>query len=232
MRTGLIGVVAASIAVIAVVRATSEPAFTAGLETQTAVAAAPARTLTEADCAAAQLGTSIPREAIGEPVSAVTLTTPAWTAAAGASYCAVTGSMAPVDTSPNARAINFRVVLPATWDGRAVQLGGGGMNGVIPNLTGPIDGGANGPARGLSHLADVARDRRRPRRDHRAQLLLRRVLRGPAHVVLARLDRCGRARPEEAGPTGDRERRGAYRRHRSGGPDGMTATGSQTMLAR
>ena len=32
------------------------------------------------------------------------------------------------------------------------------------------------------HLADVARDRRRPRRDRRAQLLLRRVLRGPADV--------------------------------------------------
>ena len=88
------------------------------------------------------------------------------------------------------------------------------------------------PARGRLHLADVARDRRRPRRDHRAQLLLRRVLRGPAHVVPARTDRCRRARAQEAGPAGRRERRGATRRRRSGSPGGMTATGTQTMLAR
>jgi len=129
--------------------ATSEAPHTAGAETQPAVAPAPSRTLTEADCTAARLGTSIPTETIGEAVSAVTLTAPAWTSAGGPGYCTVTGSMAPVDTRPTARAITFRVVLPATWDGRAMQLGGGGMNGVIPNLTGPIDGGPNGPARGV-----------------------------------------------------------------------------------
>ncbi len=57
--------------------------------------------------------------------------------------------MAPVDAGATARAINFRVVLPSTWNGRAMQLGGGGMNGIIPNLTGPIEGGPNGPARGV-----------------------------------------------------------------------------------
>ena len=49
--------------------------------------------------------------------------------------------MAPVDTARTARPINFRVVLPASWIARAAQLGGGGMNGIIPNLTG------GGPAR-------------------------------------------------------------------------------------
>jgi feruloyl esterase len=49
--------------------------------------------------------------------------------------------MAPVDTAANARPINFRVLLPASWSDRAAQLGGGGMNGVIPNL---IGGGPDG----------------------------------------------------------------------------------------
>jgi feruloyl esterase len=44
--------------------------------------------------------------------------------------------MAPTDTSVNGRPINFRVVLPASWTSHAVQLGGGGMNGSIPGLTG------------------------------------------------------------------------------------------------
>src|SRR5438552_5609687 len=43
--------------------------------------------------------------------------------------------MAPMDKSSHGRAINFRVVLPASWTGRAAQMGGGGMNGTIPNLT-------------------------------------------------------------------------------------------------
>ncbi|MEO7270894.1 MAG: tannase/feruloyl esterase family alpha/beta hydrolase, partial [Vicinamibacterales bacterium] len=116
--------------------------------TAVAVAPAPSATLTEADCAAPRLGTSIPREAIGEPVSAVTLTAPAWTSTSDA-YCTVTGTLAPVDTSATARPITFQVVLPGTWNGRAMQLGGGGMNGVIPNLTGPIQGGPTGPARGV-----------------------------------------------------------------------------------
>src|SRR5262249_40042113 len=32
--------------------------------------------------------------------------------------------------------INFRVVLPASWTRHAAQLGGAGINGSIPNLTG------------------------------------------------------------------------------------------------
>ena len=44
--------------------------------------------------------------------------------------------MAPTDTSANGRTINFRVVLPASWTSHAAQLGGGGMNGSIPSLTG------------------------------------------------------------------------------------------------
>jgi feruloyl esterase len=107
--------------------------------------------MTQATCAATRLGATIPVSAIGEPVSAVTLDAPAWTAATETvgAYCSIGGALAPVDTAPNAQPIHFRVVLPAAWNGRAIQLGGGGMNGTIPNLTGPIDGGASGPARGV-----------------------------------------------------------------------------------
>lgn len=103
-----------------------------------AQASAGTRTISEADCTAAKLGDSIPVTAIGEPVSAVTLSVPHWNSAAKAlpSYCSITGSMAPVDRSPNAKAINFQVVFPSAWNGRATQLGGGGMNGTIPGLTG------------------------------------------------------------------------------------------------
>ena len=71
----------------------------------------------------------------------MTVNTAIWTpAVAGsqgtsAAQCVVDGSMAPVDKSPSARPINFRVVLPASWNHRAVHRGGGGMNGVIPQMT-------------------------------------------------------------------------------------------------
>src|SRR6202035_468703 len=97
------------------------------------------RTVTEGDCTAAQLGDSIPGSAIGEPVSGVTLSAPRWNPPGRnpAAWCSVNGVMAPVDHAPNAKPINFQVAFPATWNGRAVQLGGGGMNGSIPMLAGP-----------------------------------------------------------------------------------------------
>ena len=99
---------------------------------------AASRTITEADCTAAKLGDSIPVTAIGEPVSAVTLSPPRWNAPARnlPAYCSVNGSMAPVDRAPTAKAINFQVAFPSAWNGRGLQLGGGGMNGMIPMLAG------------------------------------------------------------------------------------------------
>jgi pimeloyl-ACP methyl ester carboxylesterase len=93
-------------------------------------------------CTAERVGTSIPVSAIGEPVSAVALAAPKWIEPAGsaAAYCSVDGSMAPVDPAPTARSINFRVLLPAAWNRRGAQIGGGGFNGVIPNLAGPVQG--------------------------------------------------------------------------------------------
>lgn len=44
-------------------------------------------------------------------------------------FCKVLGAIAPVD--PNAPPVNFEVNLPAQWNGKAVQYGGGGFNGVL-----------------------------------------------------------------------------------------------------
>lgn len=90
------------------------------------------------DCTPAKTGTSIDVSLIAEPVAAVTLSAPRWTPATptAPAYCAVDGRMSPVDRSATAKPILFRVALPAGWNGRAVQIGGGGTNGVIPNLTG------------------------------------------------------------------------------------------------
>ncbi len=141
-----------------------------------AQAPAASRTITEADCTAVKLGESIPVSAIGEPVSAVTLSTPRWNAAARnlPAYCSVNGSMAPVDRAANAKPINFQVAFPSTWSGRALQLGGGGMNGMIPMLAGaPLGQGfvtygsdsghqaggfGRGPARGEAPSDDWARN--------------------------------------------------------------------------
>lgn len=86
-------------------------------------------TISKADIAKA--GESIPASAIGEPVGSVKLYEPRWIEATDASpaYGVVEGSIFPVD--PNGWPINFRVLLPASWAHRAMQAGGGGINGVI-----------------------------------------------------------------------------------------------------
>jgi len=112
---------------------------------QTGAAKPAVKTITEAGCTAAKLGSEIPVSAIGLPVSAVTLSAPQWHAEANGvpAYCNIEGSMAPVDQSPTAKPIRFGVALPSSFAFHAVQLGGGGMNGMIPRLTGGI--GRGGP---------------------------------------------------------------------------------------
>ena len=136
-------------AILGVVTAAGSASQSAQLQVD--LATTTPRTIAEAQCSADRIGGTIPVTAIGEPVSAITLDAPVWSAAtqAGAAFCSVTGALAPADKSPTAQPINFRVVLPASWSGRAMQLGGSGNNGVIPNLTAPIDGGLNGPARSI-----------------------------------------------------------------------------------
>ena len=78
-----------------------------------------------------KVGTSIPTTDIGEPVGQVRLYAPRWVEAteATSAYAVVEGSIMPVD--PKGWPINFRVLLPAVWSRRAIQAGGGGMNGSI-----------------------------------------------------------------------------------------------------
>ena len=85
--------------------------------------------ITKADLIKA--GTSIPASSIGEPVGSVKIYEPRWNDATDTTpaYGVVEGSIFPVD--PNGWPINFRVLLPAGWSQRAMQVGGGGMNGII-----------------------------------------------------------------------------------------------------
>jgi feruloyl esterase len=92
--------------------------------------------LTEAVCTAAALAATVPADRIGEPVSAVVLDSLTWVAAAQnlPAHCLVNGRMQPVDTSSTAQSIRFAVALPAAWNRRAIQQGGGGMNGTVPRV--------------------------------------------------------------------------------------------------
>lgn len=89
----------------------------------------PEISITKADMAKA--GTSIPVSLIGEPVGSVKLYEPRWVEATETTpaFGVVEGSIFPVD--PNGWPINFRVLLPANWSQRAMQAGGGGINGTI-----------------------------------------------------------------------------------------------------
>jgi Tannase and feruloyl esterase len=51
-------------------------------------------------------------------------------------HCRVLGKISPID--PKAPDINFQVNLPAQWNGRSVQYGGGGFNGVLITGTGLV----------------------------------------------------------------------------------------------
>jgi feruloyl esterase len=98
--------------------------------------AATTAALTEAVCTSAALAATVPVTRIGEPVSAVVLDPPAWVAAAQntPAHCLVSGRLQPVDTSSTAQPIKFAVALPAAWNRRGIQLGGGGMNGTVPRV--------------------------------------------------------------------------------------------------
>jgi feruloyl esterase len=134
-------------AAVAFLEATPAPAGQASAVPAASPTASTAKTLTAAECTAERLGATVATSAIGEPVRSVTLSAPLWVEATSGvpAHCRVNGSMAPIDTAATARPINFSVVLPASWSRRAAQLGGGGMNGIVPNLTGGGPG-AQGPS--------------------------------------------------------------------------------------
>jgi hypothetical protein len=95
-------------------------------------AAAPALSPTEA---CAQLaGTSIPASAIGLPTTGATIVSAELIAAdatdnENGEFCKVLGAIHPASyTAPD---INFEVNLPTNWNGKTLQMGGGGFNGSV-----------------------------------------------------------------------------------------------------
>jgi feruloyl esterase len=93
-------------------------------------------------------GRSVPASSIGLPGGPATVTSAALVAAVAESvsgnsvtpavpqYCKVLGNVAPRD--PTAQRINFQVNLPIRWNGKALQYGGGGFNGVLITGLAPL----------------------------------------------------------------------------------------------
>lgn len=83
-----------------------------------------------AEQCAALNGTEIAAKAIDLPTTGATVTQAQWVASPNG-QCRVNGVIHPVDpTAPN---IMFQVNLPDNWNGRALQMGGGGLNGTLIN---------------------------------------------------------------------------------------------------
>ena len=75
-------------------------------------------------------GTAIPKSAIGLPTSGAVVTSASQVIdPRNGTYCKLTGSIKPVD--PGAPDIKFEVNLPERWNGKALQIGGGGYNGAL-----------------------------------------------------------------------------------------------------
>lgn len=88
---------------------------------------------------------SVAADRIGLPTTGARVTAAMPVAASGVgpaarpAHCLVAGEIAPVD--PAAPAIRFHLALPAEWNGKALMLGGGGLNGSIPNVVGNVPAG-------------------------------------------------------------------------------------------
>lgn len=83
-----------------------------------------------AEQCSALTGTEIAAKAIGLPTTGATVTQAQWVASPNG-QCRVNGAIHPVD--PTAPDIMFQVNLPDNWNGRALQMGGGGLNGTLIN---------------------------------------------------------------------------------------------------
>ncbi len=83
---------------------------------------------------------TIPPGAIGLPTTGARVTGAQFIAATGAGptlvaeHCKVTAAIRPLD--PAAPEIRFALALPSDWNGKTLMLGGGGFDGVIPNVAG------------------------------------------------------------------------------------------------
>jgi feruloyl esterase len=87
-------------------------------------------------------GLSIDAARIGLPTHGATVTSVVLVKGKGdgptaiGDYCLVSGEVAPVD--PAAPKIKFQIALPRQWNGKALMMGGGGFDGVIPKVDGNL----------------------------------------------------------------------------------------------
>ncbi len=97
-----------------------------------------------AQSCAALLGHTVAASAIGLPSGAASITTATLEAptATTPAFCKLLGSIAPRDAS--AQLIHFQLNLPNEWNGKGLQYGGGGMNGVLINGLAPLRDAAPG----------------------------------------------------------------------------------------
>lgn len=86
-------------------------------------------------CQALQ-GQVIGAAAIGLPSGDATVQSAQWQAAALPAHCRLLGAIAPRTAS--AQPIQFQVNLPAAWNGKALQYGGGGYNGTLITGLAPL----------------------------------------------------------------------------------------------
>src|SRR5687767_5237552 len=90
------------------------------------------RPLRAAESCAGLNGRVIPASAVGLPTTGAAVQSAVVVQGnerATGEYCKVVGIITPVDsTAPD---INFQINLPTSWNGKAVQYGGGGFNGTL-----------------------------------------------------------------------------------------------------
>ena len=76
-------------------------------------------------------GISLPPAAIGQLTTGATIASTALTDASdpNGEFCKIVGAIHPVDK--NAPEIYFQLNIPSNWNGKALQLGGGGYDGTV-----------------------------------------------------------------------------------------------------
>jgi feruloyl esterase len=86
-------------------------------------------------------GRAIEPRQIGLPSGDAKVESAQWVPAQPA-YCRLLGAIGPLD--PKAPRIHFQLNLPANWNGKALQYGGGGFNGVLITGLAPLRDAPNG----------------------------------------------------------------------------------------
>lgn len=105
---------------------------------------APEPQATPLSCAEME-GKTVAADKIGLPTTGARVTSAKIVAASGTGaaarpeHCLVAGEIAPVD--PAAPSIRFNVAMPTVWNAKVLMLGGGGLDGTVPNVVGNVSAG-------------------------------------------------------------------------------------------